>query len=272
MNFEEDYMALVNGVIEDGDHRETRAGPTVAKFGTMLTISCLEDGLFPILTTRKMYPKGVWGELTAFIAGSETVADFKHFGCNYWDANAAAWDKNKGKAPAEHRVGKIYGGQWRDFNGVDQLRALITSLTMEPSSRRHLLTTYNPAETQLGCLPPCHLLAQFNIRDDAWLECCVYMRSVDLILGLPSDIMLYASLLIQLANDLDLYPGYLTFMMGDTHVYLNHVDQWYEQAERIPRALPSFNYPDGDIWDFHAEAIRLDDYNPHEKIPYEFNV
>jgi len=273
VNFEKDYMNLVDHVLATGEHRETRAGPTTALFGTTLTISSLEDGRFPILTTRKMYPEGVWGELAAFIRAAESLADFQHWGCNYWDANAAAWAGNRTRPPALWQVGKIYGGQWRDFNKVDQLRNLVEGIKSDPLSRRHLLTTYNPAEVHLGCLPPCHLTAQFNVTNHGWLECIVYMRSVDLILGLPSDIVLYATLLALVARETNYDPGYLTFMMGDTHVYSNHKVGWQLQRAHTPQELPEYKLDhDTTLFHFVPDQISLVDYVNQGRIAYEFNA
>jgi len=269
--YEVDYMNLVDRVLQEGEDRETRAGPTRACFGTVLVINSLEDGRFPILTTRKMYPEGVWGELAAFVRGTERLADFKHFGCNYWDANAAAWPPNKGKVPAEMSVGPIYGKQWRDFNGVDQLDNLLRSIRNDPMSRRHIITTFNPSEE--GCLPPCHLTAQFNVTNHGWLECVVYMRSVDLILGLPSDVILYATLLSLVAKECNYEPGYLTFMMGDTHVYNNHRIGWQAQRAHTPQELPIFEWlEETTLFGFIPDDIVLHDYKNQGRIVYEFNV
>jgi thymidylate synthase len=270
-NFEQDYMNLVDKIVNLGEDRKTRAGPTKSHFGTILTIDSLEDGQFPVLTTRKVFTEGIWGELAAFVRGTENLVDFKHWGCNYWDANAAAWPPNKGKVPAEMSVGPIYGKQWRDFNRVDQLKNLITNLKRDPLSRRHVITTFNPAEE--GCLPPCHLMAQFNITNHGWLECIVYMRSVDLILGLPSDIILYATLLLLIAQDVGRTPGYLTFMMGDTHVYTNHIEGWKAQRAHTTQELPTYELNSlATTIDFVPDDIVLRDYIHQGKITYELNV
>ena len=269
--FEVDYMNLVDRVLQEGEDRKTRAGPTRSCFGTMLVINSMEDGQFPILTTRRMRPEGVWGELAAFIRGETRLRAFKNFGCNYWDKNAAAWPPNAGKAVEDMSVGPIYGKQWRDFNGVDQLQNLLKNLRLDPRSRRHVITTFNPSEE--GCLPPCHLTAQFNITNHGWLECVVYMRSVDLILGLPSDIILYATLLALVAKEIGRTPGYLTFMMGDTHVYNNHVEGWKSQRAHTPQDLPAYSlHPETSLFHFTPEDIVLEDYKNQGRIVYEFNA
>ena len=273
--FELDYMELVNTVIKQGSPRESRAGDTRYVFGTKLVIGDLRIGKFPILTTRKMYPKGIWGELAAFLQGATTLQEFQDLGCNYWNANASSWGANRGLSEERMLVGKIYGAQWRDFNGVDQIDGLYYSLKNEPHSRRHLLTTYNPAELGMGCLPPCHLLAQFNVTNDLELECIVYMRSVDLCIGLPTDIVLYASLLIVMSEWLGFEPGRLIFMMGDTHVYEDHVPIWLTQhAFRARRKLPSYTYK-AELQganNFHPRQFKLEDYTHDTAIEYPFHA
>jgi thymidylate synthase len=163
MSWEHDYLKLLYEVAESGEVQEGRNGTTLSKFGVMIESRDLEDAHFPILTTRKMYPEGIFGELAAFVRGAEMLREFKQFGCNYWDANAAAWKINQGRPIDDHRVGKLYGSKWRWFHGVDQLEQLVRGLKEEPRSRRHVLTTYDPSE-EYQCLPPCHLLAQYPVR------------------------------------------------------------------------------------------------------------
>lgn len=276
MSYEHDYKELVNMVLDIGENRETRAGPTRSVFGTMLHIEDMRHGKFPILTTRQIFYKGVFGELAAFIRGATRLEQYKALGCNYWDANAKAWPANHGVPPEKARVGKVYGAQWRKWGAtqLDQLAELIHNLRHDRGSRRHLLTTYNPEELQLGCLPPCHLTAQFNVSNDNFLDCVVYMRSVDLILGLPSDVALYAALMILLGAELHMKPGNLTFMFGDTHIYNNHHRQWRdEQSQRPTVQLPTWQVQNfTTIYNFVPQDIDLPGYNYHERIQYAFNV
>jgi thymidylate synthase len=275
--FEQDYINLVSNVVVHGEHRPSRAGFTVGLFGTALRIDCLEEGQFPILTQRKIFPTGVLGELAAFLMGAEDLQSFKDCGCNYWDANAAAWGPNQGLEPKDQLVGRIYGAQWRNWTGsqgtVDQVERLVRDLQQNPYGRRHLLTTYNPAELEEMCLPPCHLLAQFNVRTTKHLDCVVTMRSVDLCLGLPSDIILYATLLLILCNETGYSPGKITFMMGDSHVYRNHIDKFQEHAQRAMHPLPAFMLSkNATINDFVAADLELLDYNHSGVLNYEFNT
>lgn len=272
--FETQYGNLVARTIMHGTQRASRAGFTTSTFGTMLRIDCLEQGVFPILTQRKVFTKGILGELAAFLQGATDLKTFKDFGCNYWDTNAAAWAPNAGLPPEQHTVGKIYGYHWRRWGGkTDQLRILVDNLATDPDSRRHLLTAYNPAELGEGCLPPCHLLAQFNVRVGKHLDCIVTMRSVDLCLGLPSDIVLYATLMLLLCNDTGYLPGTLIFMMGDTHVYLNHIDLAQVQLARPMHPLPTFNLsPHASINKFSPRDLVLSNYEHTGALQYEFNV
>jgi len=251
-DFDNEYLQLVSNVLERGVKRETRAGPTRQVFGAGLVIECLRNHDFPILTSRKLFPKPVFGELAAFLRGATDLKTFKDFGCNYWDANAEAWFGNRGIPKTEWDVGKIYGAKWRNFEGADQLEALVHGIRANPFSRRHMLTAYDPAETY-QCLPPCHLMAQFNVDNNGYLDCIVYMRSVDLCLGLPSDIILYATLMLLVAQETNYSAGTLIFMLGDTHIYENHIDIFKKQL-----ASPTFRLP---TWELAQDAT-LDNFEP----------
>lgn len=267
--FELDYIRLVNGVIDRGNTRPSRVGPTYSVFGAALTIDDLKEDRFPLITQRQFFYKGVFGELAAFIRGATDLSIFKKFGCNYWDDNAAKWSANYMLTKDQHRVGNIYGAKWRNFNGVDQLRNLLDGLRKDPYSRRHLLTTHDPSE-QWHCLPPCHLTAQFYCDKYNRLACCVYMRSVDLCLGLPSDIALYAALLILIAREVDLKPGALTFMFGDAHVYVQHVDTWKAQRKQHTFPLPRWElFPETDIFNFEPQQLEILNYKHGEKLGYQ---
>ena len=266
------YNALVARTIISGKIRSTRAGPTLSTFGTILKIDCLSRGEFPILTQRKIFLGGVLGELAAFLRGATDLKTFKDFGCNYWDANAEAWLRNKHATIGNMQVGKIYGYQWRKWDGyVDQLAELVTNLRTNPDSRRHLLTTYNPSEQHTACLPPCHITAQFNSKDKV-LDCCVYMRSVDLCLGLPSDVALYAALMLVICGQTDHTPGELTFMMGDTHVYMNQVDTYQTHAERESFPLPQYSLLPTTIDTFVPADLKLINYQNAGVLQYAFSA
>lgn len=272
--YESAYQNLVNEVVTFGEHRQSRAGPTRQVFGATLSIDCLPQGQFPLLTGRKMYPTPVFGELAAFLVGATDLQTFRDLGCNYWDTNAEAWGSNDGLEPTYWKVGQIYGAQWRSWRGegYDQLAVLINELTENPFSRRHLLTTYDPEE-QNACLPPCHLLAQFNVTNDGALDCCVYMRSVDLCLGLPSDVVLYSGLLLLISKEVGLNPGRLLFVFGDAHIYENHVSTWSKQVKAEKHTLPLYKLiPGAKLWDFKPTDIQIIGYEHSGKLEYQFNV
>lgn len=270
-HFEHSYFQLCRSVLQHGEVRPSRVGPTTSLFGTMLPIMDLTIGEFPILSTRKMFVKGIVGELAAFLQGATELSEYKALGCNYWDANAAAWSFNMNTDPKYHIVGNIYGAQWRKFgkHGVDQLEMLIKGLRDDPFGRRHLLTTYDPSTLFEACLPPCHLLAQFYVRQGT-LDCMVTMRSVDVCLGLPTDVVLYAVLLLLVAQTVGLKPGRLAFSMGDTHIYHKHTEQVMEQLARSIGYTTSWTLDErATINNFTPSMFSLVDYNPQEAIPYE---
>jgi thymidylate synthase len=273
MDYEASYDDLVTTIIENGQPRQTRNGATRALFGESLLIGELEFGEFPLLTRRRIHYKGIFGELAAFVRGARTVGEFKKWGCNYWDKNAQAWPRNKGLQLEDMEVGHIYGAQWVDWEetGYNQIENLIFKLRYEPHSRRHVLTTFSP--TAEACLPPCHLLAQFYVNNNNTLDCLVYMRSVDVILGLPSDVVLYSALLIILAYETGCKPGVLQFTFGDTHIYDNHIGKFLmKQQHNAKHALPTYTLVLPGVLDFKPDNLEIRNYNYSEAVPYELNV
>jgi thymidylate synthase len=268
-----EYNELLTQVLDVGETVHGRNGTTRSVFGTMISCYDLEDSIFPILTTRKIYYEGIFGELAAFVRGATRLLEFKNWGCNYWDANAIAWHRNKDKSVGHMEVGRIYGSQWRNFDGHDQLKALLLGLKLNPTGRRHVLTSYNPAEVEQGCLPPCHLLAQYSVRRQGTLESCIYMRSVDLCVGLPTDMVLYAAMQVVIAHELNLQPGAITFMLGDAHIYENHLPLLEEQLARKPRHGPVYEIaPDTKLLNFRPTDLTLPEYKHYDPIKYPFNV
>ena len=274
-SYEEVYLNNLQSIVENGTKRPSRAGPTRSIFGCSITIDSLRDGLFPILTTRKIHYKPVLGELAAFNNGAETLWQFKQMGCNYWDMNAQAWHKNHGLPldDIDIRVGRIYGAQWRDFGGVDQLYNLVEGIKSNPFGRRHVVTAWNPAEEEDMCLPPCHIMFQCYVQETGHLDMMVYMRSVDMCLGFPSDVILYATQLLLICQDTKLQPGDLIFVLGDTHVYENHVEQVRDQLQRPMSALPTYALRRGaSVDEFHPDDLTLHNYEHAGELKYEFNV
>jgi thymidylate synthase len=269
--FETDYLALLKKVYTLGFDRPSRSGDTRALFGQTLEIECLKDGKFPLLTTRQIYCKPIMGELFCFINGLHKLEDFKKAGCNYWTSTAKAWEMNQSVPEEEMSLGRIYGVQWRDWgSGTDQLARLVEGLKADPFGRRHIVTAWKPDELTEMCLPPCHILFQCYIADH-YVSMIVYMRSVDLCLGLPSDIVLYSALLQMISNEIGVDVGTLTFMLGDTHIYHNHFDQLKEQLIRGTTDLPMYNLP-VDLDEFTPYSLEILDYNPQEGLHYALNL
>jgi thymidylate synthase len=264
------FNALASSVLNYGYLKPSRVGPTYSLPGQTLQTSLVELE-FPILTTRKIHIKGIIGELAAFLQGAEWLHEFKKFGCNYWDHNAAQWPRNIGYPPEEHYLGRIYGVQWRDWgrHGMDQLAALVHGIKTDRYGRRHILTTWNPEELDEMCLPPCHLLAQFYARNDT-LDCVVYMRSVDIALGLPSDLVLYGALLMLVAKEVNMSPGRVHMMFGDAHIYEPHIEALQGQlSRRVHFPGPTARlHPKASLFDFQPEHFILENYDPMESISY----
>lgn len=265
---ERKYLELVSNVVNNGELGSSRAGSTVSLPGQHLTVD-LREG-FPLLTTRRMFPRGVWGELAAFVRGAEDLATFEKHGCNYWRENAAAYPPNKGKPESEWRVGKIYGAVWRNLNGVDQLANVVESIRLDPASRRHVVSAWDGVCD--GALPPCHIMFQFYVSNGL-LHCHVYMRSVDLCVGLPSDVLLYATLLSLVAKDTGLIPATLTFSFGNAHIYCNHLLEWATQYNRQVLTPPGVVLSTkASTLTFEPDDIEVVAYHYHPAIKYEFNA
>ena len=266
---EKRYIQLVSDVITQGYLSESRAGDTYSLPSQHITVD-LRLG-FPLLTTRKMFPAGVLGELAAFVRGAEDLATFEKYGCNYWKDNAANWLPNKGLPESEWHVGRIYGAVWRDLNGVDQLANVIENIKEDPYSRRHVVSAWDGVCD--GALPPCHIMFQFYVRQ-GFLHCHVYMRSVDLCVGLPSDILLYGVLMSLAAKDTGLKPATLTFSFGDAHVYKNHIEQFtQEQVKRKIHGGPVLLLDaNTTTLTFEPQHATFEGYVHGEVIKYAFNA
>lgn len=279
MNFDDAYIFLVDSVAKHGTRRPSRAGDVIGTFGAFVTLTDLQAHHFPIIQSRKVNYKPVMGELAAFLRGGTDLATFKELGCNYWDHNAKEWPRNKGKDLRDMQVGRIYGAQWRDWNtqnpavSVDQIAELVLNLKADPYSRRHIVTAWRPDEDKSMCLPPCHIMFQCYV-DKGELHMLVTMRSVDLCLGLPSDIVLYATLLLLLAKEANYRPGTLSFVLGDAHIYVNHLESWYKQREVDTSTLQPVSWklnPQTTINNFVPTDIELVNYNPLSEVKYALN-
>ena len=246
VDFETQYLNLLEDILTNGERRADRTGTgTIGVFSRQLRID-LQAG-FPLLTTKKVPFKSVLSELLWFMEGSgdeRRLAEILHGTRDdskktIWSPNAEGTTGAKYKPQFKGDLGRVYGVQWRTWakpNGehVDQLAEVIHKLKNNPTDRRIILSAWNPGELDLMALPPCHMFAQFYRSNDGRIDCKMYQRSVDTFLGLPFNIASYATLVHIIANEVGGYPGILTMDLGDTHIYLDHVDQVREQLSRVP--------------------------------------
>ena len=217
---------------------------------------------FPLLTTKKLHLKSIIYELLWFLRGETNVRYLNEHGVTIWDK----WADESGN------LGRVYGAQWRDWRGangirVDQIDKIISEIRENPSSRRLIVSAWNPAEIDEMALPPCHVLFQFYVNDSE-LSCQLYQRSADLFLGVPFNIASYSLLTMMMAQVCDLAPGDFDHTFGDLHLYQNHLEQAREQLSRECRPLPriQLNPAITRIEDFRFEDFTLLDYNPHPSI------
>jgi thymidylate synthase len=268
------YLNALHYVLNNGTVREDRTGTgTIGVFGMQQRYN-LQEG-FPAVTTKRLAFKACLSELLWFIEGSgdeKRLREILHGSRDsdkdtIWTANATApyWLP---KAQYEGDLGRIYGVQWRDFRGVDQLIQLVNGLRSDPYGRRHIITAWNPSELDSMALPPCHCFAQFYVSADGLLSCQMYQRSCDMFLGVPFNIASYSLFTHMLAQVCGLGVGEFVHVLGDAHIYLDHVEQVKEQLTREPLPAPKlWISPDvKDITQFTMEDFRLDGYNHHPPI------
>ena len=255
------YLTLMRHVLDHGTRKQDRTGTgTLSVFGYQMRFD-LSAG-FPLLTTKKVHFKSVAHELLWFLRGETNVRSLQQAGVSIWDE----W------ADPDGNLGPVYGAQWRswpDYAGghIDQLGDVIEQIRRNPDSRRLLVSAWNVALVGQMALPPCHLLFQFYVAD-ARLSCQVYQRSADVFLGVPFNIASYALLTHLVAAVTGLKVGELVHTLGDTHLYLNHLDQAREQLARTPGVLPTLELarvPER-IEDFRYEDLLLRDYAPQAAI------
>lgn len=285
MHPEQIYLKSLEDILNNGEDRNDRTGVgTISLFGQHLQFD-LSKG-FPAITTKKLAWKSVVSELLWFIEGSGDEFRLREIlhGNRYsdkttiWTENAQAsyWvNKKLQRHPGD--LGRVYGVQWRRWrkpliriNKVvlanhDQLLELVDGLRKDPFSRRHIITAWNPGELDIMALPPCHMMAQFYVSKDKKLSCQMYQRSADMFLGVPFNIASYALFTHMLAQVCGLGVGNLIIVLGDAHIYKNHVEQVKEQLSRKPLPLPklSLNAEINDITKFNMSDIELIDYQSH---------
>eukprot|EP00268_Persea_americana_P037714 TRINITY_DN373_c1_g2_i1.p1 TRINITY_DN373_c1_g2~~TRINITY_DN373_c1_g2_i1.p1 ORF type:complete len:569 (-),score=122.33 TRINITY_DN373_c1_g2_i1:2000-3706(-) len=281
------YLMLVQDIILNGVQKDDRTGTgTVSKFGCQMRFNLRKN--LPLLTTKKVFWRGVVEELLWFISGSTNAKVLQEKGIRIWDGNASRdfldciglADREEGD------LGPIYGFQWRHFGarytnmqadytgkGFDQLLDVIDKIKNKPDDRRIILSAWNPSDLELMALPPCHMFAQFYVANGE-LSCQMYQRSADMGLGVPFNIASYALLTCMIAHVCDLAPGDFVHVLGDAHVYQTHVRPLQEQLQKLPKPFPvlKINPQKKDIDSFVATDFTLVGYDPHQKIEMKMAI
>jgi len=261
------YLDLLNRIMTEGTQKGDRTGTgTMSVFGHQMRFD-MEEG-FPLLTTKKLHLKSIIHELLWFLSGDTNVKYLQDNGVRIWNE----WADENGE------LGPVYGHQWRswpEYNGgtIDQIAAVVSQLKTNPDSRRMIVCAWNVAEVERMALPPCHTLFQFYVADGR-LSLQLYQRSADTFLGVPFNIASYALLLQMMAQVTGLSAGEFIHTTGDTHLYLNHLDQARLQLTRTPRPLPrmAINPDVKSIFDFRYEDFKLEGYDPWPHIKAEVSV
>lgn len=277
------YIDIAKNVLDNGLYKENRTGEgTFSISGAMFEFD-MSTGKFPLLTTKKMGLKTIFAELEFFIKGLTDKKWLQERGCHIWDEwcnpTKVPYSNDKEvqkKMLAENDLGKIYGYQWNNFNGVNQLEELITTLKTNPNSRRMIVSAWNPSDLDKMALPPCHYGFQL-ISDGEYLDLLWSQRSVDVALGLPFNIASYAMLLKLISKQVGMKPRKLVGFLGDVHVYESHIKNLELQIKRKPLELPSVEILDNDrknwtIWDWEFTDFSLLEYKSHEKLSYNIAV
>lgn len=287
------YHTLLNEILEKGTDRLDRTSTgTRSIFGYQMRFDLAEG--FPLLTTKKVHFKSVVHELLWFITGSTNIRPLVLNNVRIWNEwpyerfvksneyNNESLDEYVDRIKDDHafaeihgNLGPVYGKQWRDFNGVDQLKQLIEGIRHNPFSRRHIISAWNPAELENMALPPCHMMMQFYVSSDRKrLSCQLYQRSADVFLGVPFNIASYALFTHLIAQVCDLEAGEFVHTFGDVHIYNDHMEQVALQLSRepLPLAHLRLNPMIKEIEDFRYEDIELLDYKSHPVIKAKVSV
>jgi thymidylate synthase len=287
------YLDMCRYVLENGIHRDDRTGTgTISTFGYQTRYN-LEEG-FPLLTTKKVHFKSIAYELLWFISGSTNIQPLVRNKVRIWnewpyakfckseDYHGESVDEFVARIVEDDQfaakygdLGPVYGKQWRDFFGVDQLANVIENLKKDPFSRRHIMVAYNPAQVENMALPPCHAFVQFYVSaDKKKLSLQLYQRSADTFLGVPFNIASYSLFLMMVAQVCGYQPYEMVHTFGDLHIYNDHIDLIKEQLTREPRPLPKLiiNPDVKNIEDFTYEDFTLEGYDPWPKIAGKVSV
>lgn len=285
---EYEYINLVKKILKEGKFKPDRTGTgTLSIFGAQMRFNIRDDTL-PLVTTKRVFWRGVAKELLWFIRGSTNSKELSADGVHIWDANGAKdfLEKNGLGHREEGDLGPVYGFQWRHYGaeykdcktdykgqGIDQLNNLIERIKNNPNDRRLILSAWNPKDILKMALPPCHCLAQFYVNDGE-LSCQLYQRSADVGIGVPFNIASYSLLTHMIAHVTGLKTGDFVHTLGDAHIYQDHVEALTEQTQKKPREFPKLKFTRDvkTIDDFRMDDFELIGYNPHAHIPMKMSV
>ena len=289
-HYENQYLELIRNIIEEGSLEQGRNGNTYVVIGSSMYFS-LENGTIPLLTTKKVAWKTCLKELLWFVRGQTNNKILTEQKCNIWKGNASRefLDSRGLQHLKEDDLGPVYGHQWRHFNakyttcnedytnkGVDQLQYIIDALKdpEQRSSRRLVLSAWNPEQLNEMALPPCHILVQFNVTRGNKLSCSMYQRSGDVGLGVPFNIASYSFLTHLLAKHCDLEASEFVYHIGNAHIYDDHLEPLKEQINRVPKPFPKLELCEKheNIEDYNLEDFKISDYEYHETIKMKMRV
>lgn len=262
----QNYLALLQKIINQGESRRDRTGTgTLSLFGERLIFD-LSLG-FPLLTTKRVAFKSLLVELIWFLRGDTNIRFLNDNGVKIWND----WIDSEGN------LGPIYGKQWRDWNGIDQIKQVVEEIKKFPESRRLVVSSWNVSDLDDMALHPCHCLFQFYVSNGSKLSCHLYQRSADIFLGVPFNIASYALLTILIAKVCDLVPDRLLISFGDVHLYSNHINQANLQLKREVRNLPKVKIADSvrdleDLFRLTIDSVILEDYDPHPEIKAQIAI
>lgn len=262
-----EYLDVLADIRANGARKSNRTGiDTLAVFGRQMRFDLAKG--FPAVTTKRLFIKGVIHELLWFLMGDTNVKYLQDNGIYIWNE----WADERGD------LGPVYGAQWRRWDApsgekIDQIANVIEQIKINPDSRRHIVSGWNVADIDKMAIPPCHCLFQFNVAEGK-LSCQLYQRSCDMFLGVPFNIASYALLTMMIAQVTNLEAGEFIHTLGDTHIYVNHLEQVDLQLSRQPRPLPTMKLNPGikHIFDFKYEDFELVNYNPHPVIKADIAV
>jgi thymidylate synthase len=276
------YLNLIKNILENGTTETGRNGNTISIFGGSMRFS-LSNNKIPILTTKKTAWKTCLKELLWFIRGETNNNILQEQGVHIWDGNSTPeFLKSRGLDYEDGELGPIYGFQWRNFNGdyleketspapkIDQLQQIIDQLKNPETrtSRRLIMTAWNPQQLDQMALPPCHILCQFNVHNNTKLSCAMYQRSGDVGLGVPFNIASYSFLTHLIAKHCNLEAHEFVYFLGNAHIYDDHIEQMKTQSDRIPYPFPTIEITTTkeNINDYTVEDIKIHNYQSYEKI------